>query len=263
MSHFLSTVQSVPVEVPAEDGGLPAIHFRNANNKAGGAHGFFYTRNATPLSDPWKVSERFVHEPDGYESRGISLAIVGHRQTPYITQQKDDRTVKVYQPSYEPGRGMQFVTELLGFIREKDTNPPRLVVVVFKGLAGQSVTRKSGGILSEYRERLLNPAAQVANRHALPFWSFWLPIRSKVDATGKAVYVATGKGSSTNVPELFWLRDKEGNELDVQTLIDKLFVGEEVYRLGAQVREQYQDWLSSTRYRGPAVQNGAFEQDGE
>lgn len=233
MASFAEQITDIAIpEVAGSEGAeAPRIWWRNGVKQAK-TGGFFYTSDKEfpgGLEAPWATKEVYDGE-NGYVAERLRVAVLAKRSQPFRDPKdasgKRDRTQpRQWGLKWEPG--MQIYTELLCFI-EGYAGP---VIWCADGLTGKAVD----AALKAYKTGLLAEGSRVAKR-ALPWWSFWLPVSTKLAGDGKVAYEDTGFGSFVTPPALAL----GGNALDT------LFVGAEVLAAGAEVlNDSFAAWAKT------------------
>lgn len=187
--------------------------------------------------EPWKDSERFDNEA-GFETDSLRIAVIGQRQQAFRSIKDGNQERREWLARWE--QGAQLYTEVLCMVQGIE----QPVVWVMKGLTGKAVTGK-GGILNHYKNGLLRDATRLANKPLNP-WAFWLPISTIKDAQGKIKYEDTGFGSTVTPPALFLPQG------DVESMINELWIGADLYEECGRIREQFDAWLHEQRGIEPA-----------
>jgi hypothetical protein len=244
---YLDDIKDIPVPADAGDyDGPPRMYWHNGNRQAG-TGGSFYLKAAElggvdqEPGKPWQACERFQGE-QGYSTETLRIAVLGYRAQAF----KEDGDRRVWLAEWT--EGARFQTELLCLVQGLEAWAP--VVWVAKGLTGKAMTAKGTGVLAQYREALLKPASQEAGR-ALPLWTFWLPITT-LKKDGAVVYSDTGFKSVVTPPMI------HPQALDASKA-EKLFVGADLYRLGADIRVEYDGWLRQRRGGVEATEQASDE----
>lgn len=209
-----------------EDSGknkYPTLWFHNGK-KDRGTPGTFYAKakdfdHSLPGTG-WIEEERYPGE-DGYSAEILLIAPIAWRKTPYIDQ--DDK--EVYLPEWIPGA--RFKTQMIGFIQGRNTP----IIFSYKGMVGQAINGKEG-ILKRWQDIAIRPAEKKAGKRLAP-WAFYIPLRSKLNDDGSVVYEKSKKGSIYTPITLA----KENPDLN------KLWIGGELYRYGADILEENREWL--------------------
>lgn len=202
--------------------------------------GVFYAKetefSAAPVGG-WSLDNRFDNER-GYSAPALRIAIIGTRTQWFIPGLEGK--APTYLPRYESGAKKHL--EVLCMIDGLD-DP-----MVFSA-SGMNKAKPMQDIIKIYNDGLLKQASRIARR-ALPPWSFWLPIRNR-ELSGKTEYIeakdASGKsyGSVVTPPALYLPDDA----------METLFVGADIIRRGAEVREVFASWFEIRR-RTPDVIEG-------
>jgi hypothetical protein len=249
MSDFLDTMATAEIDYTPEQQDRPPYFWWHNGDKKSKTPGSFYTKLAElgdAPGDPWQSDDRFDGE-EGYSVRALHVAVIGYKMQAFTEEGEGRMKRKIWHAKWEKGR--RLYTEVLCFV-EGISGP---VVWACKGLTGKAITGKGAGILSQYRETLLKEAEKRA-RKAVPPWSFWLPITSAVDASGKTVYTDTGFGSFVTLPALDW------GKRTTDELINQLFVGGDLLADGARIRKEYETWLK-TPHTNEASDDGADDEE--
>lgn len=231
----LDTLRTTELDyTPEANDGLPVMWWHNGDKKAKTAGSFYVKADSlyAPPAEPWQPVERFDNE-DGFTCDFAHVVVIGYRMQAYRQESKDAPVIWLSQ--YEAGA--RFRTEALCIVEGING----LVVWSMKGLVGKAFTARNGGILETYKSTLLRDAATKAGR-TLPVWTFWLPITSETDASGKIIYKDTGHGSFVTPPVLAFPTAKSTDEL-----IEEYFVKAEMYRDGAAWHKEYEQWFKARR----------------
>lgn len=243
---YLDTVKNT--DVGTYDSGTyegpPRLYWRNGDKKQG-TPGYFYVkadelRGEVP-GEPWQEVEIYQGEI-GYMTQKLRVAPIGYRSQPFLQVGDERRWLTEWT------EGARFHTELLCFAQGLEHMAP--VCWVSKGMISKALTQKGEGVLSLYREHLLGPASKQAGR-TLPLWTFWLPIATRRE--GEAiVYADTGFKNIYTPPAV------HPAALRVEAA-DKLFVGEELYKIGDVIRIEHDTWLKARRGGVEAAEQASDE----
>lgn len=244
MADFLSDYLQIADDIPAGDNVLEPgrINWFHGTNKSGAkTPGVFYARAtafSTPPAEPWVRDDRFEDE-EGYHAERLHLAVLGDRSQWFLADPNDPKRPPQWLSTYQEGAKKQ--TEYLVLVHGLED--PMVLSVSGKWKAGPILD-----IVSVYKRGLLTQASRRAKRN-VPLWAFWLPIGTQLK-DGKTHYIdaqdGNGKtyGSVVTPPAAFWPADP----------MNELYVGEEVLRQGAAVREQYADWFKARRLPAGVVE---------
>ncbi len=199
------------------------------------APGVWYAK-ATEFADvppaPWELDNRFEDE-QGYSTPELRLAVIGWRAQWFLQDKDNPKSLPRYLPEYQDGANKH--VEILVMIDGLDE--PFIISV-----KGYHRTKAMLDAIREYENSLLKQASRMAKR-ALPRWTFYLPIKNKLNSKGETEYTeaqdGTGKsyGSVVTPPTLHLPSDA----------MESCFVGETVLRRGADIRTQYNDWFKQKR----------------
>lgn len=249
MTNALETLSTLDIDYQTETSDQPPRIWWHNGDKRSKTPGSFYTKldeiGVEPAA-PWQSDDRFDNE-DGFATNKLNVAIIGHRSQAFKQDNADSPWI--WLTKWE--KGARIYTEVLCIVEGIDEP----VVWACKGMTGKAVTGKGDGIIDRYKTALLREAEKLSKR-TLPPWSFWLPIASEVDASGKLVYADTGFGSFITRPRIHW---PAGHKVDA--VINMLFVGKELIERGAEIRNQYADWFKARRVNDEAPV--AAEQEAE
>jgi len=232
---FLDTINAIE-DLPTGDL-LPGTIWWLHGAKAGQtkAPGVWYAK-ATEFADtpptPWQADNRFDDEA-GYSAPELRFAIIGWRSQ-WFQQDKDDpKSLPQYILDYQAGANKH--VEILTMVDGLDE--PMII-----SLKGFHKTKVMLDLIRSYENGLLKHASRLAKK-GLPRWTFYLPIKNKLNAKGEPDYIEAqdgdGKsyGSVVTPPTLYLPADA----------LESCFVGETVLRRGAEIRAQYDQWFKQKR----------------
>lgn len=232
---FLDTINAID-DIPTGDL-TPGVIWWLHGAKAGATKvpGVFYAK-AAEFADvppaPWAADNRFEDET-GYSAAELRIAVIGWRQQ-WFQQDKDDpKAMPKYITDYQPGANKH--VEIICMVDGLDE--PMILSV-----KGYHKTKALLDAIREYENGLLKQASRIAKR-SLPRWTFYLPIKNKLNSKGETEYIeaqdGAGKtyGSVVTPPALYLPADA----------IESCFVGEETLRRGADIRTQYAQWFTQKR----------------
>jgi hypothetical protein len=241
----IPNIHDIPT-VPTDDqegDGLPRFYWTNGDFKAQ-RPGFFRIAQTVfdvPPPDPWKAETiRFENggSEDDYTTDKIRLAIIASRQQAFSRERDaNGKEQRMYLPTkfMEKGASNQSVlTEVLCLIEGLEG----LYVWSAPSIKTSMAIVGNGGILSAVRD-LQTEAARMwkvrVNR-----WAFWLPIKATLDKEGVVIFEKT-KGKPVTPPRAYIPKKDPLN----------LYVGDDLYRYGYEIWQQYAEW--SKQRRGGAV----------
>jgi len=237
-------IQDIPT-VPNDDqegDGLPRFYWMNGDFKAG-TPGFFriaQTVFETPPPAPWSAQTiRFENggNEDDYVAEKLRIAIIASRQQAFIkSRDANGKDQRQYLPSkfMEKGAADQSVlTELLCLIEGLDG----VFVWSAPAIKTSMAIVGNGGILAGLRD--LQTEAVRTWKQQVNRWAFWLPIKTTMDAGGAVVFEKT-KGKPVTPPRVY-IPKKDPLSL---------YIGDELYRYGYEVWQQYADWSQQRRRVG-------------
>lgn len=236
----LAALGDIPGATALEPGRINWLH----GTKQARTPGVFYVKESElsePPAAPWQADDRFDNET-GYSTPVLHVAFIGWRSQWFLAD-RDTGTFQWLQ-EYQAGVGAKKSTEFLCLV---------------EGIADPMVISASGkhkaqpllDILKTYERGLLKQASRLVKR-TLPRWAFWLPIQNRLTADGKTMYIEATDGAgksygSVVTPPALYLPENP---------INTLYVGNDMLRLGAQVREDYALWFKMKR--GTDVQEGEY-----
>lgn len=232
---FLSTINEIE-DLPTGEL-TPGVIWWLHGAKAGATKvpGVFYAK-ATEFADappaPWAADARFDDET-GYSTPMLRLAIIGWRQQWFLQDKNDPKAMPRYIPDYQQGASKH--VEILAML--DGLEDPFIVSV-----KGAHKTKPMLDIIRTYENGLLKQASRIAKR-ALPRWTFYLPIKNKLNNKGETDYIEAQDGDgksygSVVTPPALYLPDDA---------MESCFVGEAVLRRGADIHTQYTTWFRQKR----------------
>ncbi|HEU5013986.1 MAG TPA: hypothetical protein VFT66_15805 [Roseiflexaceae bacterium] len=238
----LAELGDIPGGGALEPGHINWLH----GSKASGVRspGVFYVK-ASELSEtpegPWQPDARFDDER-GYSAPLLHVAFIGWRSQWFVS----DRDAGTFQwlPEYQGGIGAKKSTEFLCLV--EGISDPMVI-----SASGMHKEKPLVEIIKTYERGLLKQASRMAKR-SLPRWAFWLPIQNQLTPDGKTMYIDATDGSgksygSVVTPPVLSLPENP---------VNALYVGNELLRYGAQIREDYALWFKTKR--GSDVQEGEY-----
>jgi hypothetical protein len=245
MTSFLDTINAIE-DLPTGDL-APGVIWWLHGAKAGQtkAPGVWYAK-ATEFSDipgaPWESDSRFDGEA-GFSTPTLRIAPIGWRAQWFMQDKNDPKALPRYIPDYEAGANKH--VEILAMIEGQT----EVFIISVKGF---HKTKAMLDAIRTYENGLLKQASRLAKR-ALPRWTFWLPIKNKLNNKGETDYIEAQDGAgkaygSVVTPPALYLPDDA---------MESCFVGESTLRRGADIRAQYDQWFKQKRLP-PQIAEGVY-----
>jgi hypothetical protein len=257
------TVPQLPSDIPTIDDeqqqgdGLPRMHWMNGDRKSG-TPGFFWTVRENfdePPGDPWKA-QTITFDSGGtaeaYTTPKLRIMAIAYRQQAF-TRNRDasGKEVRVYldRSFSDKGADNQSVLVEVLCLAEGIEGP---IVWSSPSIKTSMAIVAPGGILDQVRRDLLRPA-QIIWKQKVNRWAFWLPIKTKMvpnkEGNLAIVYEPT-KGKPVTPPTVYIPKNDPLS----------LYVGDDLYRAGYEVWQQYPDWYRQRRGGEPEASGVAVEQ---
>lgn len=242
---FLDTINTIE-DLPGgelEPGVIWWLHGAKAGQTK--VPGVFYAK-ATEFGDapgtPWAPDNRFDDEA-GYSTPQLRAAVIGWRSQWFTQDKNDPKSLPRYITDYQDGANKH--VEILAMI---DGQAETFIISV----KGFHKTKAMLDAIRGYENGLLKQASRLAKR-ALPRWTFWLPIKNKLNNKGETDYIEAQDGSgksygSVVTPPALYLPDDA---------MESCFVGEAILRQGADIRAQYESWFKQKRLP-PQIAEGVY-----
>lgn len=241
-TDFLATINAIE-DLPTGEL-TPGVIWWLHGAKAGATKvpGVFYakaTEFASAPAAPWVTDNRFDDET-GYSTPLLRAAIIGWRQQWFMQDKNDPKAMPRYIPDYQNG-----ATKHVEIIAMIDGQEDPFIISV----KGFHKTKAMLDAIRAYENGLLKQASRIAKR-ALPRWTFYLPIKNKLNNKGETDYIEAqdGEGKSYGsvvTPPALYLPDDA---------MESCFVGSDVLRRGADIRAQYDAWFRQKRLPQNAIE---------
>jgi hypothetical protein len=250
MSDFADDIQTANIPSyndGSEGDGLLRMQWRNGVAMMKTAGRFFVSEERLgdrPIAAPWTSGVEVFESGDeatGYIAPQLRVAVIGVRQQPFYRDGDSDR--KIWLDRWAAGRERQSMqVEVLCFVQGlADTADAAPIVWT-------SATLKTSFAIIGNKEPSINlalksllKAARVFSGREMPTWAFWLPIANIRTAKGTPDYIAT-KGKPVTPPTTYI----PSGELTREHL-NKLYVGKDLLSYGAELREEWSEWLKERR----------------
>lgn len=257
------TVPQLPSDIPTIDDeqqqgdGLPRMHWMNGDRKAG-TPGFFWTVRENfdeAPGEPWKAQTITFDSgstTEAYVTPKLRIIAITYRQQAFArTRDVSGKEVRTYldQSFSNKGADNQSVLVEVLCLAEGIDGP---IVWSSPSIKTSMAIVAPGGILDQVRRDLLRPA-QIIWKQKVNRFAFWLPIKSKVepDKNGNLVTVYEPTKGKPVTPPAVYIPKKEPLSL---------YVGDDLYRTGYEVWQQYPDWYRQRRGGEPEEIGGSVEQ---